>query len=368
MRDKKKHIIATVTNDLSYDQRMIRICSTLVDAGYDVTLVGRKKEASVPLVERSFRQKRIRCRWEKGFMFYLEYNVKLFFYLLFKRFDILNAVDLDTLMPGHLIARLKGKPLVFDAHEYYTELPELVERKFVRRFWKRIAKFTIPKQKHCYTVGPELARIMGKEYGVDFQVVRNLPFRQEAVAKPEEGQPLTLLYQGALNEGRGLFEVIQALEERKYIQLWIAGEGDLSEFLREEVDLRWLKDRIKFLGYLQPEELKETTLKAHVGLNLLEAKGKSYYYSLANKAFDYIQAGLPSIHMNFPEYAAINKKYDVFELIDDLEKDTILHAIERLLSDPTHYKRLRSNCLIARSELNWENEKEVLLNLYKSID
>ena len=367
MKAKKKRIIATVTNDLSYDQRMIRICTTLSEAGYEVILVGRKREESVPLVDRPFQQKRLSCRFQKGKLFYIEYNIRLFFYLLFKRFDIVNAVDLDSLLPAYLISNWKGKPCVYDAHEYFTETPEVVRRPLIKKLWERLADFVIPKLTHCYTVGPALAKIMGERYGVKFGVIRNLPFPQEEMAQPSESQPLTLLYQGALNEGRGLFEVIQAMEELKYVHLWIAGEGDLSEFLREEVDLRWLKDQIKFLGYLQPEELKEVTLKAHVGLNLLENKGQSYYYSLANKAFDYVQATLPSIHMNFPEYAALNEQYNVFELIDDLEIQTIIDAVESLLSDRENYSRLRTNCMIARSELNWDKEKDALLAIYENV-
>lgn len=367
MKAKKKRIIATVTNDLSYDQRMIRICTTLSEAGYEVILVGRKRKGSVPLVDRPFQQKRLSCRFQKGKLFYIEYNIRLFFYLLFERFDIVNAVDLDSLLPAYLISNWKGKACVYDAHEYFTETPEVVRRPWIKKWWERLADFVVPKLTHCYTVGPALAKIMGERYGVKFGVIRNLPFPQREMAKPSESQPLRLLYQGALNEGRGLFEVIQAMDQLKYVQLWIAGEGDLSEFLRKEVDLRRLKDQVTFLGYLQPEELKEVTLKAHVGLNLLENKGQSYYYSLANKAFDYVQAALPSIHMNFPEYAALNEKYDLFELIDDLDTSSIIDAVDKLFSDRAYYERLRSNAMLARSELNWEKEKYALLAIYENV-
>src|SRR5690242_13208129 len=45
-------IVLTVTNDLNYDQRMIRICSSLASHGYQVLLVGRKMHASPPLLKR----------------------------------------------------------------------------------------------------------------------------------------------------------------------------------------------------------------------------------------------------------------------------------------------------------------------------
>ena len=361
----RKRIIATVTNDLSYDQRMIRICSTLVELGFEVCLVGRQRKNSRPLVDRPFQQKRLPCWFDKGKLFYLEYNIRLFFYLLFNRFDIVNAVDLDTILPAYLISNWKGKDCIYDAHEYFTEMPEVIRRPLVKKVWEWVADFTIPKVDACYTVGPELARIMGERYGVHFGVLRNVPFSQEVIKEQSPKGSLRLLYQGALNEGRGLEALIQAMEQLPNVQLWIAGEGDLSQQLRVDVDARGLASQVQFLGYLQPEELKKVTLQADIGLNLLEAKGLSYYYSLANKAFDYIQAGLPSIHMNFPEYQTINQSYKVFHLLENLKVETIVKGIQYFQNYPDFYEQLHQNCLKARKELNWEKEKAQLHTFYK---
>ena len=109
-------IYLTVTNDLTYDQRMNRICSSLASAGYAVTLVGRKKRGSAPLQDKPFQQKRLFCFFEKGKLFYLEYNLRLLLFLLFQRFNIVCAIDLDTIMPCLISARLRGKKIVYDAH------------------------------------------------------------------------------------------------------------------------------------------------------------------------------------------------------------------------------------------------------------
>ena len=77
-------------------------------------------------------------------------------------------------------------------------------------------------------------------------------------------------------------------------QLWLVGEGDLSVKLRELVKSYKLDQKVKFKGYLKPTELPEITAKATIGLNLLENTSLNYYYSLANKAFDYIQAEIPA--------------------------------------------------------------------------
>ncbi|MDX1942698.1 MAG: glycosyltransferase [Saprospiraceae bacterium] len=359
-----KNIICTVTNDLSYDQRMIRICTSLAHAGYKVLLIGRLKRNSESLINKPFQQKRLKCWFEKGKFFYIEYNIRLLFYLLFVKFDAICAVDLDTILPGLFLSKIRGKPCVYDAHEYFTETPEVVRRPIIKYIWEMIAKFAIPRVEVAYTVGEELAKIFEQRYKKKFWVIRNVPFRQEGIANPTRN---IILYQGVLNEGRGLEQAIEAMQTLENSELWLAGEGDLSAFLRQKVIHLQLENKVKFLGYLHPKELHETTLQAKIGLNLLENRGLSYYYSLANKTFDYIQAGIPSIHMNFPEYNKINEKHDVFLLIEDLNIQRIITAIENLIKNKDLYNELRENCLEAKKIFVWEKEEEKLIALYNNL-
>ncbi len=159
---------------------------------------------------------------------------------------------------------------------------------------------------------------MGDRYGIHFEVVRNVPLKRSIKTAAPQKNPKILLYQGVLNEGRGLEFAIEAMQQLEGVQLWLAGEGDLSDQLRRLVDQLQLQEKVRFLGYLPPKELAKVTPQAFLGLNLLENKGLSYYYSLANKCFDYIQAGVPSIQMNFPEYTRLNETYETFVLLDTL--------------------------------------------------
>ena len=101
--------IFTVTNDLNYDQRMIRICNTLSKADHEVKLVGVRFKESSPLEKKEYLQKRLRIFFRKGFGFYLEYNVKLFFFLLFQKADVFCCIDLDTMLPVYFTSVLKEK-------------------------------------------------------------------------------------------------------------------------------------------------------------------------------------------------------------------------------------------------------------------
>ena len=351
---------------MSYDQRMQRICLSLAVANYDVELVGRNLPNSKPLnLNYNFKQTRLTCKFNKGKLFYLEYNVRLFMYLLKQYTTAFCAIDLDTLFAVGLVSVLKQKTLIFDAHEHFTEVPEVTNRKVTQWIWNTIGKIFIPSAKLCYTVGPKLAIILGEIYENKFEVIMNVPALVDKVDGVNKDISY-IFYQGAMNESRGLEQAILAMHQVDNIQLWLAGEGDLSIQLRELVVKEKLQNKVIFLGYIQPENLKSLTLNAKIGLNLLAPNGLSYYYSLANKYFDYMQAGVPCICANFPEYIAINNKYHCSVLID-CNIDLIAQSINELLQNNTLYETLKNNSLKASKNFNWSLEEQKLIGLYKHL-
>ena len=359
-------IIFTVTTDLSYDQRMQRICYSLASNGFSVLLVGRVKSSSIPLLSTIYQQKRINCWFEKGKLFYLEYNLRLFLFLMTVPVDIISSVDLDTILPTVLASKLRSKACVFDAHEYFTEVPEVVNRPLTKKIWSSLAYSLIPRVDLAYTVSQSLQALFSQLYNRPFHLIRNI-----SVSIPEKVpsipiQPI-LLYQGALNAGRGIEELLIAIKDIANIQLWIAGEGDLSDQLRQVCKELAITEKVHFWGYLQPKELRALTAKATIGINILENKGLSYYYSLANKTFDYIHAGIPAIHSNFPEYQLLNAQYEIGVLVDDLSPRTLKKAILQLIEDRDYYEKLQQNCVIAAQSLNWEKEEQRLIALYKGL-
>ncbi|MCC7244514.1 MAG: glycosyltransferase [Saprospiraceae bacterium] len=345
---------------------MQRICASLVADGHVVCLVGRQMSGSAALKDMPFQQFRLKCRWNKGPLFYLEYNFRLFRYLMKIQYDAVCSVDLDTLPAGCAATLMRRKKRVFDAHEYFTEVPEVVDRPVVRWVWSKVADWCLPFYRYAYTVGPGLAGIFTQKYGISFGVVRNTPTYQSQRVIAEKAQPLMLLYQGALNEGRGIEALLAALKKVDDVQLILAGEGDLSAQLRILAQQPELLDKVRFLGFVTPEDLKKLTPKAWVGVNLLEKRGLSYYYSLANKFFDYIQAEAPVLTMQFPEYQALNQEFEVARLVPDLNPEGIIHAIESL-KDPAEYERLRQNCARARQQWHWAIDEQVLLQTWRDV-
>jgi glycosyltransferase involved in cell wall biosynthesis len=343
---------------------MQRICGTLAGAGYDVLLIGRKLRTSLPLTKKSYRQQLLNCWFNKGKLFYSEYNIRLFFFLLFKKMDCICAIDLDTILPCYYISKLKGVKRVYDAHEYFSQLDEVVNRPSIYRFWYSVEKRMIPKFKDGYTVCDSLAKEFGKNYNANYKVIRNVPLLLELNEQVHSED--VILYQGAVNKGRGLDKLALSMKDVNAV-LWICGNGNFMDEMRSVVQANDLAAKVIFFGMLPPEELKKRTAQAYVAINPFERKGLNQYLSLSNKFFDYIHAGIPQVTMNYPEYKKINDQFKIAELIDDLDPKNIAKAINRLITNNELYLQLKQNCLAAKQELNWQKEKDKLLNFYEEL-
>ena len=358
-------IVCLVTNDLSSDQRMDRICTTLVEDGHEVTLVGRELPNSAPLADKLYAQYRIRCRYTVGKRFYAEYNYRVWRTVRQWDYDIICAVDLDTLLAGTLLRGASAK-LVYDAHEWFSETPEVVHRPLIRGSWRGLGRALVPRTDARYTVGPELAKELENDYGCAFATVRNVPRRTvESITENSGG---VILYQGMLNPGRGLEEAITAMGSLPDLRLWIVGSGPEEQNLHRLADRLGVSERVWFAGFRPPEELPELTRQAWLGLNLLRADSPSYYYSLANKSLDYVQAGLPSVQMDFPEYRALNDRYGCYVLLEELTPAALSACIRQLTVDGAAYRTLRENCRAAAKELCWEREAPKLLAIYRRLE
>lgn len=374
-------IVFTVINDLTYDQRMQRIAHSLVQAGYQVTLVGRELNTSKPInKDFIFYQKRLKCFFNKGKFFYAEYNIRLFFYLLFNTFDIYGATDLDTLLPNFAAAKLKKKPHTYDAHEYFTELPEIVNRPIVQKIWKLIEKTILPRTQYAYTINHSYKQKFEQEYpNTCFEIIRNatilktqaLPTHTEKVQAPYPFNQKYILYQGAVNIGRGVEEMIQAMPYITDYKLYICGKGDVLKNCQQLTKELNLQERVFFWGHIEPNALRQFTQYAAMGFTFFTQQGESYYYSLANRFFDYFHNGVPQLAMQYPEYEHINTQFEIAVLLPNLQINTIATATNQLLANNTHnelYKKLHANCLEAREVINWQNEAQKLVAFYNKIE
>jgi len=359
---KKKTIILSVTNDLVGDQRVHKVATTLLNNNFNIILVGRKLKNSAE-IKRDYKTVRFNLLFNKGFLFYANYNIRLFLYLLFTKFDIVNSNDLDSLLANYLASKIKGKKIVYDSHEFFTQVPELVNRPKVQNIWLKLEKWILPKLKYTYTVSPSIAEEYKKLYYIDMKLIRNLPFVTKVDSNIQKDEKY-IIYQGALNVGRGLENMILAM---KFIdaKLMIIGSGDIETELKQLSIKNNLENKIIFKGKLPFNKLSEYTQKATIGISLEEPAGLNYKYALPNKIFDYINAEIPVLISNLPEMAKIVKQYEVGEILTENTPNLISEKINELLNNSELYNRYVANTIKAKHVLCWETQEAELLELYE---
>ena len=364
----------SITNCICFDQRVMKIAGTLEKLDCTITIIGRRlgkccDEDIVP-----FRTKRFRMLFRRGFFFYKFYNVRLFFYLLFHRYDILVANDLDTLVPNYLVSRLKKIPLAYDSHEYFTGVPELNGRPFVRKIWKVMESAIFPHLKYVMTVSDSVAEQYFKEYRIRPAVVRNCSpdssssasFTRRELGTPEKH--FLLVFQGGgINIDKGGEELIDAVKILENVSLLILGSGDVLSSLKTKTKELGLSDRIRFFPKMQWKEMIRYTRSADAGLSLEKDTNLNYRFSLPNKLFDYFSAGIPVIAGDLPEIRKIIDDNECGILIPAITPEEISKAVIRIKDDRAFLNKLKQNAVNASGSLNWEKESVKVFEFYKRI-
>ena len=370
----KKIAFVSVINDLVTDNRVNKTCMALIECGYDVTLVGRKLSNSLPIPNWTFKTIRLKMIFKKGPLFYFFFNLRLFFVGLINKTDLFYANDLDTLAPMFLLSKLKKKPLIYDSHELFCEVPELKASRIKKSIWQKLEGYIIPKLKTCITVNDSIAKIYEAKYNVPFYIIRNISdFDQTFIPKSRvqlslpEDKKIILLQGAGINVDRGAEELIDAMEFVQNAVLYIIGSGDVWENLKQKVLFnKNIQNKVVLINKLPKSELINYTFNADLGLSIDKNTNLNYLYSLPNKIFDYIQAEIPILASRLPEIENIILQYKIGDFIDDHNPKTIANKLNEMLYSQqlSSYKKYLA---IAKKEITWKSEKEKLLTIIKNI-
>jgi len=371
---KRIKVVFSVTNCICFDQRVLKMAGVLEKMGADITIIGRKRGSCCNKNIVPYKTVRFRMLFNKGFLFYKFFNIRLFFRLLITRCDLLVANDLDTLLPNFLVSKIKKIPLVYDSHEYFTGLPELKGRNFVKAVWKNIESLCFPHLKYVITVSEPIAEIYNNEYGIKPAVIKNfspLSFEIKAISKKELGIPenyFVVIIQGSgINIDKGGEELIDSVALKEDVFLIVAGSGDVVPVMKKKVIELNLGNRVIFTGTLPWKELISYTKAADAGMVLEKDTNLNYHFSLPNKFFDYITAGIPVISSNLPLVSDIIIRYNCGIILPEVTPEEINEAVRMLSGNRILHKQLKNNSVIASRELNWEKESEKVKIFYSEL-
>lgn len=364
-----KRIAVLVSNDLTHDQRVRKTCTVLREAGLEVTLVGRELPDSLP-VERPYETVRLKLKHHAGPLFYASLQRALTRYLRSRAadWDAIWSNDLDTLWPAFNASRRLRIPLIYDSHEYFTEAAGLTGRPFPKWVWTQIEQRIFPKLKHVITVNESIARIYRDKYNVPVRVMRNVPSvkalppetpSRSALNLPEG--PLAILQGAFMDKDRGVVEAVKALPGIPELHLLLIGAGEewqTAQQLRSELNL---EDRLTILPKQPYERLVAFTRSADVGLSLDKGTHFNYYYSLPNKLFDYIHAGIPVVVSPMPEVKKVVESYGIGSVVNGWSQEAIVSSLREVLSAPQ--KRWMEGLTKAQEDFRWEKESEVIVRI-----
>jgi glycosyltransferase involved in cell wall biosynthesis len=288
---------------------------------------------------------------------------------LSEKADVYHSHDLNTLYVGAMCKKRNGGKLVYDSHELQTE------RNRMTKWWRRWAAWNekrwLPYADAMIVASPSWIDINRDKYGKVPDIaasVINTPALEE-IARPadlrgELGIPADtpiLLYQGSIQENRGIEPAIDAVTLLDDVVLVVIGYGYHRPTLEAEVRKRNLTERVKFFGPIPNDELLEWTAAADIGLCNIVNSSLSYYTSLPNKLFEYIIAGIAVIGSDSPEIGRIVAEEGVGEVADPIDPQDLARATKTILSDLDRY---RAATKAAALKYNWAIEEQKLLDVY----
>jgi glycosyltransferase involved in cell wall biosynthesis len=283
--------------------------------------------------------------------------------------DIIVANDLDTLAACYLASRIRRKELVYDSHEFFTEVPELTSRSSKQKIWASLEKRILPGLKHTYTVNQYIAGQYNRLYDISMAVIPNLPLKEQTIRPPAKPIPIPpghlIIFQGTLNVKRGIQLLIDALAYTSSVNLLLIGKGNAFRSLKKYTKSKPYREKVIFAGKIPFEYLGYYTRLADIGVSLEENIGFNFRYAAPNKLFDYIHAGVPVIVSDLPVMKQIVEQYDIGMCLAKRTPQALAGLITTMITSTDKKENWKRNLALAASELNWEQNEQKLLDVYR---
>lgn len=295
--------------------------------------------------------------------------------------DVIEAHDLNTLLAGFLAKRVTGAPLIYDSHELYLErnIGDRV-RWWDKAGWSPIESQCIRDCDAVMTVAEGICRHLEGQYGLDEVVLlRNVqpwepPADRSTLLADDLGiAPETpiILYPGAITINRGLEQLIDAAPRLRHgvvVIMGYAGNAKYGEEIRERARTNGsLGKSVFFRDAVPVQEVSRYVASATLGVVPTQGICLSYRFESSNKIFHCLMAGVPIVGSDHPEKRLLIERWKTGRLFDETDPREIARVIDETLADSSELQRMRSACIRAARELNWEHEEHRLRTVFKNV-
>lgn len=372
---RRPGILAMVYNDIRRDARVRQISEALTDQ-YDVTLISIAPPGAGPPPPGSFRIVELPIDHLGRFprTKYVLYWLRSFLRARSLAFDAIHCHDVYPLPVAGVLARLRGVPLIYDAHELvdHVRAPQTL----MGRFWDAAHRRGVRSAELVIAANPSRARFLQEEGyhprrppvsvmnvgGMSSATGGALHQTREDVGVPEEAY--LVIYQGWIAGGRhsvALVEAMARLEDR--LHLLMVGDGPAMPAVRRRVQDLSLEGRVHLTGYLPKERVLELVAASDVGIVLYDDRVLNNYYCAPNKLFDYLGAGIPVVASDLPEPRRVIEGTGVGVLVGGPAPEGIAAAIRRAMGlrpPATAFEAIRAR-------FSWGGEVQRLLAAYSSV-
>lgn len=283
--------------------------------------------------------------------------------------DVIHAHDVNTLPTAWLASLIARAPLVYDAHEISTDREGYGS---VRNLVGWVEKKLMPRASATITTTDARAKFFARAYGIPRPLVlQNRPRFEQAPRTDRLREELGLrpdwpiiLYQGGIQQGRGLHKLIVAAGDVPQAYLVFIGGGRLEGELQALVASRQLGEKVRFIPTVDLDQLLTYTRSADIGVQPIENTCLNHLTTDSNKLFEYVMAGLPVVTSDLPEIRKIVNAYQFGLLVPPGDVDALTVALRQLAGDPILRARLAANAEHAAASLTWEAQEGSLIDLY----
>ncbi len=374
-----------VLNNFTHDARVHKEAKTLASAGYDVTVFALWQEGLEKYEKRSgyhIKRLQVYARHKQGGLLtpllkYISFVVQMWKQTARQSIQAYHAHDEKPLPLTWLLARRDKASLIYDAHEFETgrHFDNSRLSGIYHRMWAWPERLFIRKADAVITVSKSIAGQLSLLYRISQPtVIMNCPEKQ-VVQKPislhrKLGIPSNykiVMYQGGVTKGRGIEQFLEAIQLLPNVAGIVLGNGPLLTTLRSQVrEGKW--QHVFLPGRVPLNDLLNYTSAADIGVVLTQNTCLNHYYSLPNKLFEYMQAGIPIVGSDLQEIARIIQEYKVGATVNPDDPKDIANALRYLLDNPKQYAQIKINTISAATIFNWENESIKLLQIYQKLD